>query len=366
MDTGHVDQGMGSRGLGDLGEVASLGAEVQLSHEGVAELLGQRLGVERPSPLRPPGHHAGEPPRDRQVPLHHFHEPGPAHLHHHGAAVAPPRRMGLGDGRRTQRVPIELGEDLRQRPPQLGRDGRLHLLPFERRRRRVQAGQFFLDGRRHQVRTGGEELAELDEDAAGLLQCQPGAPGQLFGGVGRAASPAQPDQRRQAVTGGDPRYLHGPPGDPSSSAHEAEQREPRPLPLLWGAAEQELEDHHRPHRPDDREGDGHEVEGGRIGPGDVAQLVEDQEGCRQPADAEAGEGGEEQPPPRELAGVEQGPSHPCEEEEDEEAREDPHDPGEELAHLGQANTPRVVASIRRRRSDAAASAARRRARGRGW
>ena len=94
------------------------------------------------------------------------------HLDHHLAPVAQARAMHLGDRGRSQRRGVEAGEGLGHRPAQRLLDDLPGRIAIEGCDLVLQQGQFFGDVRRHQVAPGGQDLPELDEDRAQLLQGQ--------------------------------------------------------------------------------------------------------------------------------------------------------------------------------------------------
>ena len=82
------------------------------------------------------------------------------------------RRVHLRDRGRRQRRGVELRERLADRPLQRVLDDRARGFAVERRDAVLQQRQFLGDVRRHQVAARGQDLPELDEDRAELLQRQ--------------------------------------------------------------------------------------------------------------------------------------------------------------------------------------------------
>jgi hypothetical protein len=111
--------------------------------------------------------HQGE---RRQVPLHHLGDVGALDLDHDDLAGGQAGHVGLADGGGRQRRPVEVGEHLLHRPAQLGFDHLPDAVGGFGRHPVGQAGQLGADVRRQQVDPGGGDLAELDVDAARLLQ----------------------------------------------------------------------------------------------------------------------------------------------------------------------------------------------------
>ena len=116
-------------------------------------------------------HQAGGGIQQRHVVLDDRRDAGAQHLYRDGGAVTCStgkmhlRHRGGGDRRG-----VEFGEHLGQRLP-VGRLQRGDRLDRGKRRHLVlQLGQLVGDVERHQVATGGEHLAELDEDRPQCLQ----------------------------------------------------------------------------------------------------------------------------------------------------------------------------------------------------
>ena len=98
------------------------------------------------------------------------------HLDHHLAAIGQRGRMHLCDRGRGQRFGIEAGECLADRQAECFLDDAARGIAVERLDPVLQQGQFVGHVRRHQVAAGGQDLAELDEDRAEILQRQARAP----------------------------------------------------------------------------------------------------------------------------------------------------------------------------------------------
>ena len=91
-------------------------------------------------------------------------------LDHDLAAVGEPRGVHLGDRRRCQRLADELAEDLLDRAPQLAAHDRGGGVARERRHPVLEACELVGDVFGQQVAAGREDLTELDEDRAEVLQ----------------------------------------------------------------------------------------------------------------------------------------------------------------------------------------------------
>ncbi len=78
--------------------------------------------------------------------------------------------MNLGDRRRRQGGGVELGEQLGRRCPERPLDHIQCLLGRKWRHLILELGELVGDRSRQQIPTGGESLAEFDEDGPQLLQ----------------------------------------------------------------------------------------------------------------------------------------------------------------------------------------------------
>ena len=108
-------------------------------------------------------------------------------------AGAQPGRVGLADRRRGERLPVELGEHLVDRGAELRLEHRLDRLARLGRDVVLELGQLIGDSGRHEVDAGGRDLADLDVDAAGLLEHGPEAgAGSLVGRQPRRAGRRSP------------------------------------------------------------------------------------------------------------------------------------------------------------------------------
>ena len=120
----------------------------------------------------------GQPVDDVEVPLDHRPMPGRCTLTHHPLAGRQPGGVHLGDRGGGQRLRLDRGEDLVDRPAELGGEHRLHLRPRRRRGLVLQPAQLVDELGRQQVAPGGQHLAELDEGDAALVQRRRQRPGQ--------------------------------------------------------------------------------------------------------------------------------------------------------------------------------------------
>jgi hypothetical protein len=160
------------------GHVGGLDAEVQLLADGAGEPDGQLADPDRAPPAGAGLQGAGQAGHDVQVALDHRPDPGALDLDRHLRPGPQPGRVHLGDRGGGQRLPVEVGEHLVDRPAQVGRQHLLDLLPGGRGDVVLESLQLLDDLGGEQVRAGGQHLTELDEGDPGLLQRQPDRAGQ--------------------------------------------------------------------------------------------------------------------------------------------------------------------------------------------
>ena len=177
---------------------------VELGADRLCELGDDPDGIdvagELPRPLRP----GGEVLQDLEVDLHLEHRARPANLHHHGRAVGERRRVGLADRGRCHRPILERGEDRLRIRPQLRADHRTDLVDRHRRRGILELRQLGDERRREEIRSRGQELAELDERRAEFLECGPEVRRGLGGGSLRRVGCAAPPGREDALQSEEP------------------------------------------------------------------------------------------------------------------------------------------------------------------
>jgi hypothetical protein len=151
-------------------EVLRLEPVVQLAREALPELIEDRLEPVVAADLGVGVEELGDRRQRLDVLGDALPDAGPLHLHRHLAAVAEPRAMHLAERGRGQRGRVELREALREPDTELARDDLLDLGERKRRDVVLEAAQR-LDVRGGQdVGARREELAELDEGGAHLLE----------------------------------------------------------------------------------------------------------------------------------------------------------------------------------------------------
>jgi hypothetical protein len=190
--------------LGEALGIAPLVGEVELAAGGGGDLLGQAVEVHPAAQL---ARHLEQPKREpgrREVRFDQDVDPRPQHLDHHGLARWQPGGVDLGEGGRAHGLGGDPGEDIRKRTPEVALDLADDVLEPLR-------GDLVLETRelprhlgREQVDPHGEELAELDEDAAHLARKN-----------AVAAGDARPAPHRGREEPAQPRYVeeHVPPQD---------------------------------------------------------------------------------------------------------------------------------------------------------
>ena len=158
---------------GHLDHRVGLAPEVELGPQALGELAEQVAGAEPLAERRAPLREVGEQRERGEVALHRRVDAGPLDLDDDALAGAQPGPVGLADRGRGERLPVELGEDVVDVAPSsassTGRDALARL----RRHPVLQLGQLGADVGRQEVDAGRGDLAELDVDAARLLEHPP-------------------------------------------------------------------------------------------------------------------------------------------------------------------------------------------------
>ena len=180
------------RAVGEHEHVAGVGVGVEAAVDQHLAEAGAQQGLGRPGQLG----------QDQQVAVDRLGDAGPLELDHHRLAAPQPAPVGLGDRGGGDRLGVEGGEHLLDGPAQPG----LEQLPDRLRRGRgdlvLEPAQLGHHPGREQVGAGRQDLAELDEHAAALLEGLAQAPGGR-GGRGRerllAGRLAQAEERPEAV-----------------------------------------------------------------------------------------------------------------------------------------------------------------------
>ena len=227
----------------------SLVHEVDLVGRVALELPGERAEVDHGLDARPD---RGEPADRLDVPPDDAVDAGVLHLHGHVGAVVQPRAVDLGERGGGDRLAIELGVQLVDRPAELALDERLHLLP--------RPGRDGVVDQRHRlhvllaedVGAAAEELHGLDDEP--LLPhgaAHDGARGAeveargLLGQVGAAQPPhdAQPAPAQPQQHHGDRHRHEAPPAARGRTGRIADHflrhhvtPSARPSTREWGVA----------------------------------------------------------------------------------------------------------------------------------
>ena len=257
VDLRHVDARVGGQAGGDRVRVARLDPEVELLAQPATELTHQVAHVVLGTPRRAGLDDLAELLEHREVDLDLLVEARALHLHDHRRAVGQLRAVHLTDRRRRDRLPVERDERLVDRAVQLF---------FEQRRDRVAVGRphVVLEPRqltdrvgREQVGAGRQDLAELDEHPAALLEREPQAAHRREPLAVEIVLRAEAERRPQPVAGGDAGDL-GVATDAATAALERPDRVRDGLQAGLGARErartgEELDPHPRRHRPEQRE-----------------------------------------------------------------------------------------------------------------
>ncbi len=166
------DRELGSAGhVGrDLHGVSGLDPEVELLAKAVGELLGELADVvvARPGRARLDG--LGQLEQHLDVALHGLGDPRPLHFDHDFLAAVEPAPVGLADGCGRQGVPFDLGKGVPDGPAELRLQQLPHLVGILGRHPVLEVRELLDEGRRQQVPARGEDLAQLHEHAAAVLQ----------------------------------------------------------------------------------------------------------------------------------------------------------------------------------------------------
>ena len=170
-----------------LGHRLGLAPEVELGAQPLRELVEQLAGTESLPDCRPALREVREECERSEIALHDRLDARPLHLDHDLLAGVQPRAVGLAHGRRGQRLPVELREHGLDLAADLGLDGRLDQLDGLGGHPILQLGELRTDLGREQVHPCRGDLAQLDVDAAGLLQHATKPRAGAFGRVLRRA-----------------------------------------------------------------------------------------------------------------------------------------------------------------------------------
>ena len=212
---------------GHLGHVAGLGAEIEFGAQVAGELGGQ---ISHPVGGPPHGaglDHAGQPAQDGQIAVDRLHDLRALDLDDDLLPARQDRPVGLGDGAGRDRGPVEPGEGLGNRPPDLLLYQRPHRLGVRGRDVLLEMGELAGQARGDDIGPGGQYLTQLDEHAVGFVQSQAGLPGGIgrlvrsFGAVPEAEIGTEP------VPDGDTDDLQvaaGTPGRPPDGPQRTRQR----------------------------------------------------------------------------------------------------------------------------------------------
>lgn len=189
----NADSVMRTSRCGDSRDVAGLDAEVELLAERVGEPTSEVGDVETARPVRPRFEAVAEPADHVEVPDDRFDDAWPLDLEHDGRTVEERRPVHLGERRAGDRLRVDLLEDLRWVLAELRLQNSPHLAPGGGRHAVLELRQLRRHGFGQEVASGGEHLAELDEERTGLLERSPEAPPQLHGvGPRTASDPPEP------------------------------------------------------------------------------------------------------------------------------------------------------------------------------
>ncbi len=161
---------------GDQLRAVRLLDEVELGGEMCLELVRERLQLDEPGRLRVPLGEGGQGAQQLQVERDLLLDPRPPHLDDDLAARPEERAVDLRDRGARKRLLVEPGEGVQA---DVLVDDPASLRERERRHVVHQLAQLLDVDVRQEVRTGGEQLTELHEGRAELLEREPERPGAL-------------------------------------------------------------------------------------------------------------------------------------------------------------------------------------------
>ena len=271
---------------GDVRRVAGLDAEVELLSQTVGELVDEIHDVVLRGPRHPALDAVPELVEHVEVALDGVGDPGSLDLDNDLVAAAEPGAVRLADGRRRDRLPVEVLEHLIDGAPQLRLQQLLDIGPRRGRDAVLEPRQLGHHRGRHDVGSRRHDLPELHEHAAGLLegaadadrQRRPALAGVVVGDAQRAPEP---------VTGGDARDLGVAPQPLGGTANGATRPRDRHQAVLRPGQRARLGQHLDPDRR--RHGEEGREQPEVAGESGVAVLVvaghdDGQGGARDPAD----------------------------------------------------------------------------------
>src|SRR5215210_2355983 len=196
--------------------VGSLLDEIELRAQVRRELVDERVELQQAGSLGASLGHLRRRTEHAQVQLDLLEHPWTAHLDDDLATVREQRRMDLRDGRGRQRLLVDVREHA-------GADVALD----DRAKLRERHGSDVVDEPAEllevdvgkQVGAGGEDLAELDERRAELLERLPELARPLGRRLGRRSVSDLAQDADDVGTARGPRHLHGAPEAPGTDAH---------------------------------------------------------------------------------------------------------------------------------------------------
>ena len=172
MDAGRAQPRLVGEVLGEALGVAALAQVIQLVAHGIGELLDHLLQVLEDRRVDAARRQVRQVAQDLQIQLNLAGDAGLLDLDHHLAAIAQRGGVDLADRGAGQRRMVEAGEDALGRRAQLGLQQRRDLGVRHRRQAVLQRRERLDVGVRQDIGAGAEDLAQLDEGGAKLLQRQ--------------------------------------------------------------------------------------------------------------------------------------------------------------------------------------------------
>ncbi len=154
-------------------QVPGLHREVEFPKEVASQLLNQGTRLPGTRLLDLGLQQLGQTFQDVQIGLHGPTDVRTLDLDHHPLPSPQPGPMNLRDGGRTDRLLVDLREDIRHRPLQLRLNHPSNRVEWQGGDRILKPHQLLEELGRHQTRAAGENLARLHEGRPEFLECPP-------------------------------------------------------------------------------------------------------------------------------------------------------------------------------------------------
>ncbi len=165
-------------GGSDARQIANLDTEVEFLVERNGEAVREVADADRTGPRRPAVQYLGKPQGDVEVAVDDRTDARTPHLDDDLLPGAEPGTMHLRDGSCGQRFGFQLSEHLAGRRTEFSGKQALDLVPCDGSGPILELAELGDEFVRQQITPGRQDLAQLDERAARVVQCQTQPPGQ--------------------------------------------------------------------------------------------------------------------------------------------------------------------------------------------